>query len=73
MCNSLSWNLMRVQITDQHFYKFIFVCSDGGGDSDGGDGNGGDGDGADGDDDGDDGDGAGADGDGDGADGDLCL
>ena len=50
---------MRVQITDQHFYKFIFVCSDGGGDSDGGDGNGGDGD---------DGDGDGADGD-----GDLCL
>ena len=44
MCNSLSWNLMRVQITDQHFYKFIFVCSDGGGDSDGGDGDGGDGD-----------------------------
>ena len=39
---------MRVQITDQHFYKFIVVCSDGGGDSDGGDGNGGDGDGADG-------------------------
>ena len=36
---------MRVQITDQHFYKFIVVCSDGGGDSDGGDGNGGDGDG----------------------------
>ena len=50
---------MRVQITDQHFYKFIFVCSDGGGDSDGGDG--------------DDGDGDGADGDGGDGDGDLCL
>ena len=60
---------MRVQITDQHFYKFIFVCSDGGGDSDGGDGNGGDGNGGD----GDDGDGDGADGDGGDGDGDLCL
>ena len=55
---------MRVQITDQHFYKFIFVCSDGGGDSDGGDGDDGDGD---------DGDGDGADGDGGDGDGDLCL